>query len=170
MNLGNILRARAPERPDKTALLCARQTMSYGALDQTSTRLAEWFIAQGLQPGERVAVHWSNSFEVVQIYFALFKAGLIAVAVNVRLKPAEIAYILEHLARPGCVSSEPALDARWWRSKLAPEICSTSCTELPQLKQAHAEPPWTCSLVDPLDLLNRQSFSTPPEQQRTPRG
>ena len=96
MNLGNILHARATETPEKPALLCARGSMSYAALDETSTRLAEWFLAEGLRPGERVAVHWSNSFEVVQIYFALFKAGLIAVAVNVRLKPAEIGYILDH--------------------------------------------------------------------------
>lgn len=85
--------------------------MSYAALDETSTRLAEWFLAEGLRPGERVAVHWSNSFEVVQIYFALFKAGLIAVAVNVRLKRTEIGYIFDHsMARKWF--SEPSLGRR----------------------------------------------------------
>ena len=131
MDLGNLLRARATESPEKTALFCARETMSYGALDQTSTRLAEWFIAQRLQPGERVAVHWSNSFEVVQIYFALFRAGLIAVAVNVRLKPAEIGYILEHSRARMCFS-EPALAPG---AEQAGAGCSIM-TELPQLKQA----------------------------------
>ncbi len=108
MNLGNLLHARATENPEKTALLCADGAMSYKVLDETSTRLAGWFLAQGLRAGERVAVHWPNSFEVVQLYFSLFKAGLIAVAVNVRLKPAEIGYILDHSGARMCFS-EPSL-------------------------------------------------------------
>ena len=108
MNLGNLLHAKAVETPYKTALFCGCEAMSYQALDESSTRLAEWFIAQGLQPSERVALHWSNSFEVVQLLFALFKARLIAVTVNVRLKPPEIRYILDHSEARMCFS-EPAL-------------------------------------------------------------
>lgn len=55
------------------------------ALDETTTRLAEWFLTKGLRSGDRVALHWPNSLEVVQPFFALFKAGLIAVTVNVWL-------------------------------------------------------------------------------------
>jgi long-chain acyl-CoA synthetase len=130
MNLGDLLRARATENPEKTALFCARRTMSYRALDETSTRLAEWFLAQGFRTGERVAVHWSNSVEVVQIYFALFKAGLIAVAINVRLKPAEIAYIHDHSKARLCFS-EPSLASE-------AEQAGTRCpilTAIPQLNQ-----------------------------------
>jgi len=133
MNLGDLLRARATENPEKTALFCARRTMSYRALDETSTRLAEWFLAQGLRVGERVAVHWPNSVEVVQIYFALFKAGLIAVAVNVQLKPAEIAYILDHSKAKMCFS-EPALAAE---AEQAGARCPI-LTAIPQLKQVRA--------------------------------
>lgn len=61
-------------------------TISYRDLDASSTAFALWFLDQGLRPGERVAILWSNSIEVVQLLFALFNAGLIAVTVNVRLK------------------------------------------------------------------------------------
>src|SRR5277367_6456015 len=108
MNLGSLLHAKAMETPDKTALYSGFGTMSYLTLDETSTRLAEWFLAQDLRAGERVALHWSNSFEVVQLFFALFKAGLIAVTVNVRLKPPEIRRILDHSQARICFS-EPAL-------------------------------------------------------------
>jgi long-chain acyl-CoA synthetase len=108
MNLGSLLHAKAVETPDKTALYSGFETMSYLTLDETSTRLAEWFLAQDLRAGERVAIHWSNSFEVVQLFFALFKAGLIAVTVNVRLKPPEIRYVLDHSQARICFS-EPAL-------------------------------------------------------------
>jgi long-chain acyl-CoA synthetase len=111
MSLAQLLHARAAENPRKAALFCERKTMSYGELDERSSRLAQWFLAQGLLPGERVAIHWPNSFEVVQLYFAVFRAGLIAVAVNVRLKPVEIGYILEHSGARMCFS-EPALASR----------------------------------------------------------
>jgi long-chain acyl-CoA synthetase len=90
------LRQRATEAPDGTALYCGAQSISFGALDETSTALAHWFLDQGLNPGDRVAVHSTNSIPLVQIFFALFKAGLIAVTVNVRLKPPEIRYVLDH--------------------------------------------------------------------------
>jgi long-chain acyl-CoA synthetase len=116
--------------------------MSYAALDETSTRLAEWFLAEGLRPGERVAVHWSNSFEVVQIYFALFKAGLIAVAVNVRLKPAEIGYILDHSMARMCFS-EPVLALQAAQAGAGCPIV----TELPKLNRTRVT--LEMPLVDP---------------------
>jgi long-chain acyl-CoA synthetase len=90
------LRQRAASTPDRTALHCGAESISFGALDETTTALARWFLNQGLNPGDRVAVHSTNSIPLVQIFFALFKAGLIAVTVNVRLKPPEIRYILDH--------------------------------------------------------------------------
>ena len=104
MNLSAVLQARAIENPDKTALLCGKATISYRDLDASSTALALWFLDQGLCPGDRVAIHWFNSIEVVQLFFALFKAGLIAVTVNVRLKPPEIGYILDHSQARLCFS------------------------------------------------------------------
>jgi long-chain acyl-CoA synthetase len=41
---------------------------------------------QGLEPGGRVAVHWTISVPAVQLLYGLFKAGLVAVTVNTRLK------------------------------------------------------------------------------------
>lgn len=82
--------------------------MSYRDLDESSKQLALSLIDQGFQPGDRIAIHWSNSIEAVQIFFAVFKAGLIAVPVNLRLKSPEIAWILEH-SKPVLCFSEPAL-------------------------------------------------------------
>lgn len=107
-NLCETLRAHAASQPETTALLCGDRAMSYRELDESSTALARWFLAQGLKPGDRVALHWSNSIEVVQLFFGAFKAGLIAVTINIRLKPAEIAYILNHSEARICFS-EPAL-------------------------------------------------------------
>jgi long-chain acyl-CoA synthetase len=106
--LGGMLHAQALRNSDATALFCRDRKMSYHELDQSSTRLAAWFLEQGLRPGDRVAIHWCNSIEVVQLFFAIFKAGLIAVPINLRLKPPEVAWILEHSQAVMCFS-EPTL-------------------------------------------------------------
>ena len=108
LDLCSVLNAHAIQNPHKTALICGGTAMSYRELDESSTSLAHWFLEQGLRPSDRVALHWSNSLEVVQLFFALFKAGLIAVAINVRLKSSEIGYILNHSQARLCFS-EPAL-------------------------------------------------------------
>ena len=51
-----------------------------------------------------MAIHWCNSVEVVNLYYACFKAGLIAVPVNNRLKAPEIAYVLGHCKARLCFS------------------------------------------------------------------
>lgn len=108
MTFGGMLQARALQCPDAPALFCNGEQMCYRDLHESSTRLARWLIERGLQPGDRVAIHWSNSIEVVQIFFAVFKAGMIAVPVNLRLKAPEVRWILEH-SQPAICFSEPAL-------------------------------------------------------------
>lgn len=75
MNLGDTLHGQAQRTPHKTALLCGAEKMSYQSLDESTTALAQWFLDQGLQPGARVAVHWTNSIPAVQLFYALFKAA-----------------------------------------------------------------------------------------------
>ncbi|HEY2015826.1 MAG TPA: AMP-binding protein [Bryobacteraceae bacterium] len=104
MNLGRMLRESAARSPQKPAVVCGQQVICYEALDRSTDALARWLLGQGLETGDRVAIHWCNSAEVVNLYFACFKAGLIAVPVNNRLKPSEIAYILGHSKAKLCFS------------------------------------------------------------------
>ena len=55
-----------------------------------------------LAPGERVALVMSNSLEYVEVLYAVWWAGLIAVPVNAKLHPEEVAYILEHSGASAC--------------------------------------------------------------------
>jgi long-chain acyl-CoA synthetase len=79
MNLGRMLRESAAKCPGKTAVVCGEQTVTYRELDEQTDALARSLLREGLEPGDRVAIHWANSVETVQLYFACFKAGLIAV-------------------------------------------------------------------------------------------
>ncbi len=96
MNLGNLLSASAARNPRKTACILENESISYEQLDRSTTSLARWFLQQGCKPGDRIAIHWPNSIETVTLFFACFKAGMIAVPVNVRMKAPEVAYVLQH--------------------------------------------------------------------------
>jgi long-chain acyl-CoA synthetase len=122
MTLGDLLHTRALEHPQKAALFTGSAEISFQQLDSASTRLACWLIHQGFKPGDRMALHWHNSFEAAVLYFAAFKAGVIAVPVNLRLKAPEIAYVFEHSGATICFSA-PAFAA------LA-ETAATSCPSM----------------------------------------
>ncbi len=130
MNLGKTLRLSAERNPKKPAVICGNQIVSYQDLDQSTDALACWLLRQGLQPGDRVAIHWCNSVEVVKLYFACFKSGLIAVPVNNRLKAPEIAYILGHSKAKLCFS----------QPELAP-LCEEVRAECPDLQRIYTALP-----------------------------
>lgn len=96
MNIANVLTASAEQEPEKAAIALENESISYGQLDRETTSLARWLLRQGLKPGDRIAIHWPNSIETVKLFFASFKAGMVAVPINVRMKTPEVAYILEH--------------------------------------------------------------------------
>jgi len=104
MVLGNLLDASAHHAPETPALICGDTAVTHRQLNHSSTALALRTIQQGLRPGDRVAIHWANSVEIATLYFACFKAGLIAVPVNIRLKPVEVEYVLRHSEASICFS------------------------------------------------------------------
>ncbi len=96
MNLSDWLVDSAARNPQKTAVICGDESISYEQLERSTTSIANWLLSQGCRPGDRIALHWPNSIEMVQLYFASFKAGIIAVPINVRMKVPEITYGLTH--------------------------------------------------------------------------
>ena len=130
VNLGGMLRYSARRSPQKPAVICGDQIVSYEKLDRSTDALALWLLRRGLEIGDRVAIHWCNSPEVVTLFFACFKAGLIAVPLNNRLRAPEIAYILGHSKAKLCFS----------QPELAP-LCKEVRTECPDLQDIYTELP-----------------------------
>ncbi|MBM6400819.1 AMP-binding protein [Phycicoccus sonneratiae] len=72
----------------------------------------------GLDEGDRLAIVMANRPEYLEVQFAAWHAGLVAVPVNARLHRDEIAYVLEHSGTRAVVTDEeheadvrPLLDA-----------------------------------------------------------
>jgi acyl-CoA synthetase (AMP-forming)/AMP-acid ligase II len=90
-NLLDLLSASAARNPQRAAIVFEDRSVSYEWLEKATTCLAKWFLQQGCRPGDRIAFYWPNSIEIAELYFACFKAGLIAVPVNIMMKPHEVA-------------------------------------------------------------------------------
>lgn len=93
---GGWLAAWAAERyAERPALIFGDRRIGFRELHVRTNRLGNGLAELGLRKGDRVAVVLENSPEFVETQFALAKLGLVMVPVNVRLSPAERAFILE---------------------------------------------------------------------------
>ncbi len=97
VNLGDLF---DPARdPDKTALIATDGTgghceFTYRQLADAISTLAASLSRRGLKRGARIALIGANSAEYLVAYFAIMRAGLVAVPVNTRLPDETIAFIL----------------------------------------------------------------------------
>jgi long-chain acyl-CoA synthetase len=96
MLIWNQLKTRAAAQPEKRALICGDTTLTYAQFATQVESVAHAWLRKGLKPGDRIALHMRNGIELATCYYACFAAGFVAVPVNTRLTPEEIAYVLEH--------------------------------------------------------------------------
>ncbi|GAA1870893.1 acyl--CoA ligase family protein [Actinomadura bangladeshensis] len=82
--------------PGKTAYAYGDRRATYAELAEEVTRLANALRASGIGPGDRVAYLAPNIPELLAAHFAVPLAGAVLVAINTRLAPEEIRYILDH--------------------------------------------------------------------------
>ncbi|MFG2887322.1 long-chain fatty acid--CoA ligase [Streptomyces sp. NPDC048297] len=93
-NLAEFLTATAARQPGHPALRVGAQVISYAELEQLTARAAALLRAQGISPGDRVALMLPNVPEFVVLYYGALRAGAIVVPLNPLLKQREVEYHL----------------------------------------------------------------------------
>ncbi|MDH3306264.1 MAG: acyl--CoA ligase family protein [Acidimicrobiia bacterium] len=91
-----FLERSAQVYPDKVAFVDSNRRVTYAELADHTIRLARALLATGLEPGDRVAYLAPNTLEMLVAHFAVPLAGGVLVAINTRLSPDEILYIVDH--------------------------------------------------------------------------
>ncbi len=94
--LAELIRVHGTGRPDAPAMHFKDQVHTYGEWHETSSRVAQGLLAAGVQPQERVAFLAHNTPEYFELFFGTAKINAVTLAVNWRLAPAEMEYILDH--------------------------------------------------------------------------
>ena len=90
MNQGRFTSRAARYWGDRPAILFRDNAISFTQLDERSNRLANALLALGANKGDRIAVQSWNRPELIELECALYKAGLVKVALNARLSAAEV--------------------------------------------------------------------------------
>ena len=89
------LRRQAHERPDKVAVVCNEVQLTFAEINLQANMLANWFLAQGVKKGDRAVMLLPNCAEFAVVYFALMKIGVLAVILDFRLSPPEMAPLFD---------------------------------------------------------------------------
>ena len=94
LRLDELLRRTAVRYPDQTALIFFGRKTNYRALDGAVNRVANGLQRLGLAPGERVGLFMPNCPQLVIAFYAVWRAGCVAVPLNPRATGAEFARYL----------------------------------------------------------------------------
>ena len=143
MNLASWVERQGRRRRDEPAI--AEGAAVHATWSQFAARVAGGAAglrdALGLGAGDRLAIVMKNRPEYLEVQFAAWHAGLVAVPVNARLHRDEIKYILEHsAARVVVTDAEHADDVR----PLLDEVASLEAVVLvpgPEWDALTAHPP-----------------------------
>jgi len=109
MVVQDFLHNSAATKPEKVALVCGNQRLTYGQLEAMANRLGNALKAQGVKAGDRVGIYLSNSVEAVVSIFGVLKAGGVFVSVNRPMKPEKLLAILNNCQAVAAITDGRAL-------------------------------------------------------------
>jgi malonyl-CoA/methylmalonyl-CoA synthetase len=136
MNLADLFDLSLRGRADTSALEFAGETYTFGELDARSNSVAQFLIAQGFSPGDRLCVYLANCVEMIDVYLACIKAGVVFVPINILYREREISHILRDAEPRALISDEPisASVPVWTRAVLGAAVHSSPAVRpAPQL-------------------------------------
>jgi acyl-CoA synthetase (AMP-forming)/AMP-acid ligase II len=147
MNIANWLHDTSRRYPQRPALFEGpRQVADYATfaarVRQRATHLVD---AHGIAPGDHVALLMKNCCEYLELLYAIWWVGAVAVPVNCKLHPGEAAWIAENaearliFTEGGQVFSRQALPAECQEldGRVLPATAGDSSLEYPCVRQDH---------------------------------
>ena len=104
MNLNHLFDLSLVGRRDAVGLEFEDRHYTFGELDARSNRLAQLLAHRGLKAGDRLSIYLANCVEMIDLYLACAKLGVVYVPINILYRDREMAHIL-HDAEPVAVVS-----------------------------------------------------------------
>ncbi|HJQ38978.1 MAG TPA: AMP-binding protein [Thermoanaerobaculia bacterium] len=93
MNLLHLFDLSLLARRDHAALEWEGTTYTFGELESRSNRVANALRARGFEKGDRLCVYLANRIELIDLFLACVKLGVIFVPINILYREREIAHI-----------------------------------------------------------------------------
>jgi malonyl-CoA/methylmalonyl-CoA synthetase len=108
VNLLHLFDLSLIARANEIALEWDGSEFTFGEIERRSNRVAHALRAHGLAKGDRLCVYLGNRIELIDIYLACIKLGVICVPINILYRDREIAHITND-ADPRLVITEAEL-------------------------------------------------------------
>jgi malonyl-CoA/methylmalonyl-CoA synthetase len=93
VNLLHLFDHSLVARADQVGLEFAGRSFTFGEIEQRSNRVANALRARGFVAGDRLCVYLGNRVELIDLYLACVKLGVIFVPINILYREREIAHI-----------------------------------------------------------------------------
>jgi malonyl-CoA/methylmalonyl-CoA synthetase len=120
MNLTQLFDLSFQTRREQVELEFNGRTYTFGEIDVRSNRMAALFADRGLVRGDRLCVYLSNCIELIDIYLACVKLGVIFVPINILYREREITHILTDSEPKAVIAAQemPGGTPTWLVNKL----------------------------------------------------
>ena len=96
LNIADLAEHAIDAVPDRVALICGDEQVTYAQLEDKANRLAHYLIDRGVKKDDKVGLYCRNRIEIVIAMLGIVKAGAILVNVNYRYVEGELKYLFEN--------------------------------------------------------------------------
>jgi acyl-CoA synthetase (AMP-forming)/AMP-acid ligase II len=95
-NVADLFEAAVDRIPEREALVCGPDRLTYALLDQRANRLAHFLQSRGLGRGDHIGIYGFNSSRWVEACLAAYKIRAVPINVNYRYVEEELLYIFDN--------------------------------------------------------------------------
>lgn len=96
LNIADLAEHAIDAVPERVALICGDEKLTYAQLEEKANRLAHYLIEQGVKKDDKVGLYCRNRIEIVIAMLGIIKAGAILVNVNYRYVEGELRYLFDN--------------------------------------------------------------------------
>lgn len=96
LNIADLAEHAIDAVPDRVALICGDEQLTYAQLEEKANRLAHYLQSQGVKKDDKVGLYCRNRIEIVIGMLGIVKAGAILVNVNFRYVEGELKYLFDN--------------------------------------------------------------------------
>ncbi|WP_291322220.1 AMP-binding protein, partial [Desulfonatronospira sp.] len=108
--VNHFLEHSALRSPDKVALICDGQRLTYARIEAMANKLANALRDNSICPGDRIIIFLPNSVELVVSIFAVLKAQAVFAVINATTKQDKLLFLARN-----CRAKAMILPARQWQ-------------------------------------------------------
>ena len=105
VSVPELFAAQVARTPAAVAISCGERSWTYREVEEAANRLAHLLVAQGVGPGQCVALLLERSVEAIVAMLAVLKAGAAYLAIDPGLPAARIGFMLDDAAPIAAITS-----------------------------------------------------------------